>query len=53
MGDLVAIREKAIKAGTIACSLDKEKKYDEAFPKYLESIEYFNHVIKCNWLRYY
>ena len=49
MGDLVGIREKAIKAGTLACQLDKEKKYEEAFQKYIESIEYFNHVIKCNY----
>jgi len=48
MGDLVAIREKAIKSGTMACQLDKEKKYEEALPKYIEAVEYFSHVIKCN-----
>ena len=47
MGDLVAIRDKAIKAGMLACQLDKEKKYEEALSKYIESVEFFGHVIKC------
>jgi len=32
--------------------LDKEKKYEEALRKYIESIEYFNHVLKCKKLDY-
>ncbi len=47
MGDLVAMRDRAIKTASVACQLDKEKKYDEAFHKYVEAMEYFNHVIKC------
>ena len=47
MGDLVAIRDKAIKAGNTACQLDKDKKYEDALPKYIESIEYFSHAAKC------
>jgi len=47
MGDLVGIRDKAMKAGSIACELDKGKKYEEALKKYIESIELFKHVIKC------
>lgn len=46
MGDLVAIREKGINTASLACKLDKEKKYEEAFRKYIEAIEYFTHVIK-------
>lgn len=53
MGDLVGIRNKAIVAGKAACELDKEKKYEEAFAKYIESIELFNHVIKCIFIEYY
>jgi len=47
MGDLVRIREKAISIGTIACRLDREKRYEEAFKKYIECIKYFNHAFKC------
>lgn len=47
MGDLVGIRDKAMKIGSTACELDKQKKYEEAFRKYIESIELFKHVIKC------
>ena len=47
MGDLVKIREKAISIGAIACQLDKEKRYEEAFKKYIECIECLKHVIKC------
>jgi len=48
MGDLVAIRDKAIKIGKQACQLDTEKKYEEALRKYIEAIELFQHVCKCN-----
>lgn len=48
MGDLVAVRNKAIALGKAACDLDKEKKYEEALSKYIDSIENFKHVIKCN-----
>ena len=47
MGDLVAIRNRAIEAGRKACEFDKEHKYEDAFSKYIESIELFQHVIKC------
>jgi hypothetical protein len=47
MGDLVGMRDKAMKIGSVACDLDKEKKYEEALRKYIESIELFKHVIKC------
>ena len=47
MGDLVGIRDKAIKIGQYACQLDKDKKYEEAFTKYIEAIELFKHVMKC------
>jgi len=47
MGDLVRIRDKAISIGDIAYQLDKEKKYEEAFKKYIECIEYLRDVIKC------
>ena len=50
MGDLVGIRDKAIKIGQTACTLDKEKKYEEALPKYIEAVQLFGHVIKCNLL---
>ncbi len=52
MGDLVAIRDKAINIGKLACQLDKEGKYEEALRKYIESIEYFRHIIKCLVSRY-
>ncbi len=47
MGDLVAMREKAIKTATLACQLDKQQKYEEAVGKYIEALSYFSHVIKC------
>ena len=47
MGDLVGIRNKAMKIGSEACQLDTDKKYEEAVKKYIESIELFKHVIKC------
>jgi len=47
MGDLVAIRNKAIDCGKQAAQLDKESKYEEALNKYIESIEYFRHLMKC------
>lgn len=47
MGDLVAIRNRAIALASDACALDRDKKYQEAFDKYYESIKQFNHVIKC------
>jgi hypothetical protein len=47
MGDLVGIRTRAIEIGKQACLLDGAKKYEEAFPKYLDCIEKFNHCIKC------
>jgi hypothetical protein len=47
MGDLVAVRNKAISLGKEACDLDRAHKYEEAFRKYMESLEKFNHVIKC------
>lgn len=48
MGDLVAWRDKAIQIASTACKLDEDKKYDKAFKKYVEAIELFQHVIKCN-----
>ena len=47
MGDLIAMRDKAINAGKLACKLDSEGKYEEALRKYIESLDYFRHVIKC------
>jgi len=47
MGDLVRLQEKAMNIATIACQLDKEKKYEEALKKYIECIECFSHVFKC------
>lgn len=47
MGDLVAVRNRAIETGKKACDLDKDHKYEEAFNKYIESIELFQHVVKC------
>ena len=47
MGDLVKVRDNAINTATIACQLDKEKRYEEALNKYIESLGYFNHVVKC------
>lgn len=52
MGDPVAVRNKAIACGKAACELDKEHKYEEAFRKYIESIDLFQHVIKCNYLMF-
>lgn len=48
MSDLSGIRDKAIKAGSQACTLDKEKKYNEAVKKYIESIELYQHLARCN-----
>ena len=47
MGDLVAMRDKAINTGKQACQLDKDGKFEEALRKYIESIEYFQHITKC------
>lgn len=47
MGDLIKIRDKGIKIGADACKLDKDKRYEEAFNAYIESIELLKHVIKC------
>eukprot|EP00826_Nyctotherus_ovalis_P039290 TRINITY_DN376_c0_g1_i10.p1 TRINITY_DN376_c0_g1~~TRINITY_DN376_c0_g1_i10.p1 ORF type:complete len:401 (-),score=131.74 TRINITY_DN376_c0_g1_i10:228-1430(-) len=52
MGDLVGIRDKAMKIGSAACELDKAKKYEEALKKYIESIELFQHVIKYESNKY-
>lgn len=50
MADLIAVRDKAIKAGAVACQYDKEGRYEEAFRKYIESMEYFKHLLKCKSL---
>ena len=47
MGDLIGMRDKAIKIGQQACQLDTEKKYPEALSKYIESLEIFRHVLTC------
>ena len=47
MAELISVRDRAIKAGQLACQYDKEEKYDQAFKKYVESIEYFQHLLKC------
>jgi len=47
MGDLLEIRDKAIQIASTACKLDNQKKYEDAFKKYVEAIELFHHVIKC------
>lgn len=53
MGDLVAVRNRAMEAGKKACEFDKEHKYEEALSKYIESIELFQHVVKCIDPRHY
>ncbi len=50
MGDLVAMRDKAIDIGKQACQYDKEGKFDEALRKYIEALEYFQHLMKCTSL---
>ena len=47
MGDLSKYREKAITAGKLACQYDTTEKYEEACKYYMESIQYFLHLIKC------
>jgi hypothetical protein len=47
MTDLSTYRDKAINLAKIACSLDKQEKYEEAYKHYLEAIEYFLYVVKC------
>ena len=45
--DLIAIRGKAIKAGALACQYDEDNRYPEALKMYIESIEYYQHLLKC------
>ena len=47
MGDLVKMRDNAISIAAIACQLDRDKRYEEAFNKYIECLGYFNYVVKC------
>ena len=47
MEDLVRIREKAMSIASIAYQLNEEKKYEEAFKKYIECIECLKYVVKC------
>jgi hypothetical protein len=47
-----SLRDKAIKMGTMACQLDGEKKYEEAFQAYIKAIEMFNQVIKSEVVFY-
>jgi hypothetical protein len=49
MADLISVRDKAINAGKQACQYDKDQRYEEALKKYIDSIEYFQHLLKCTW----
>jgi hypothetical protein len=47
MTDLSTYRDKAINLAKIACSLDKQEKYEEGYKHCLEAVEYFLYVVKC------
>ncbi len=52
MSDLSIQRDKALNLAKLACTLDKQEKYEEAYRYYLEAIEYFIYLTKCkrNWV---